>query len=100
MATTKHENKTFVLKDGENIIGRNGMPEQMLSLTDKYVSRKHAVVIMEKRGSEYVVSISDCKSTNGTFNKNKGKLKPGLKYPFKPNDYFVVGLTKLSVTYN
>jgi hypothetical protein len=43
------------------------------------------------------MSIEDKGSMNGTFNKNKSKLKAALKYPINNGDYFIVGLTKLSV---
>jgi hypothetical protein len=64
------------------------------------VSRKHANVRVEKKEDSYAIFISDWNSTNGTFNKIKARLKSSLNYQFMEDDYFVVGLTKLSVKYN
>jgi hypothetical protein len=44
--------------------------------------------------------MEDHGSLNGTFNKTKTRIKPNLKYPFTKDDYFVIGLTKLTVNFN
>jgi predicted Zn finger-like uncharacterized protein len=100
ISSSVNGSKSFNLKLGENIIGRGDGNSGDISIDDKYVSRKHAILSLENRENQLYVSISDCNSTNGTFNKDKNKLKPMLKYHFKNDDYFIVGLTKLSIKFN
>jgi hypothetical protein len=100
IATSKAGSRSFVLKEGDNLIGRGDDSNLSIKLNDKYVSRKHANVRVEKKEDSYAIFISDWNSTNGTFNKIKARLKSSLNYQFMEDDYFVVGLTKLSVKYN
>jgi pSer/pThr/pTyr-binding forkhead associated (FHA) protein len=90
----------FSLKEGVNLIGRKsdkGTAE--IKLADQYVSREHAKVYVENRAGKIYLSIEDVGSLNGTFNKSKAKLKTALKYPFTTGDYFIVGLTKISINH-
>ena len=100
IATTASGSRSFLLKEGDNLIGRDNEDSISVKLDDKYVSRKHAIVCVEKMSSGFAVFIADCQSSNGTLNNKKLKLKPQLKYQFTENDYFVVGLTKLSIKHN
>lgn len=86
------------LKVGEQVIGRksNATSAQVL-LDDEYVSRKHACISIEKKEGKIFFYIQDLGSSNGTFNRNKQRLKAGLKYAFLPDDFFVIGLTKISL---
>ena len=86
----------FNLKEGVNLIGRSTEGSgACIKIKDKYISRKHAEVILEKINDKVFVSIRDTGSMNGTFTKTKQRLKSGVKYPFTPNDYYIVGLAKL-----
>jgi predicted Zn finger-like uncharacterized protein len=101
VAQSKDKVQQFNLKMGTNILGRlSKTPEADLLIDDEYVSRKHAAVNIENRDNKVFISIEDNSSLNGTFNKNKVRLKSGLKYPFLPDDYFIMGLTKLTLKIN
>ena len=91
----------FNLKVGINFIGRKSAnPSSDFLIDDEFVSRKHAIIHVENRDNKLFISIEDAGSLNGTFNKNKVKFKPGLKYPFLQEDYIIIGLTKLSLKIN
>jgi pSer/pThr/pTyr-binding forkhead associated (FHA) protein len=64
------------------------------------VSRKHAVIQLENIDNKLFISFQDLGSLNGSFNKNKIRLKSNLKYPFLSDDYFIIGLTKLTIKFN
>jgi hypothetical protein len=91
--------RTGSYPDNPVLQGEDTAPSQDASIQvdDEYVSRKHATLHIEERDGKMYFSVEDLKSTNGTFDKNKKKLKPGLKYPFLPDDYFIIGLTKISI---
>ena len=100
VAQTKEQTKQFSLQLGDNIIGRVSDDEQVeISIKDPYVSKNHATIALEEREGKIFFFIRDDKSTNGTFNRNKVKLKSELKYPFTPNDFYIIGLTKLSIKF-
>ena len=97
----KEKIQQFNLKVGQNSIGRNSVNSATdFTIEDEYVSRKHAVIHVENRDNKIFISVEDSGSLNGTFNKNKVKFKPGLKYPFLQEDYIIIGLTKLSLKIN
>jgi hypothetical protein len=97
----KEKIQQFNLKVGQNSIGRNSVNSATdFTIEDDYVSRKHAVIHVENRDNKIFISVEDSGSLNGTFNKNKVKFKPGLKYPFLQEDYIIIGLTKLSLKIN
>jgi putative heme iron utilization protein len=97
----KEKIQQFNLKVGQNSIGRNSVNSVAdFTIEDDYVSRKHAVIHVENRDNKIFISVEDSGSLNGTFNKNKVKFKPGLKYPFLQEDYIIIGLTKLSLKIN
>lgn len=98
VAQTNETAKQIPIKSGENKIGRNKSLE--VALNDDYVSRDHASVFMEEKEGKLFFFIKDNGSSNGTFNQSKMKLKPGLKYPFTSKDFYIVGLTKLSLKFN
>ena len=101
IAQNKDKIQQFNLKVGANSIGRKSKTsESDFLVEDEFVSRKHAVVHIENRDNKIFVSIEDLGSLNGTFNKSKVKLKPGLKYPFSQDDFIIIGLTKLSIKFN
>jgi pSer/pThr/pTyr-binding forkhead associated (FHA) protein len=92
------EKTQLPLKTGSHIIGRKtDNAAASIQVDDEYVSRKHATLHIEERDGKMYFSVEDLKSTNGTFDKNKKKIKPNLKYPFLPEDYFIIGLTKISI---
>jgi predicted Zn finger-like uncharacterized protein len=100
VAQTKEQTKQFSLQLGENKIGRVSDDKQVeISIKDPYVSKNHATINLEEREGKIFFFIRDDKSTNGTFNRNKLKLKSELKYPFTPNDFYIIGLTKLSIKF-
>jgi RNase P subunit RPR2 len=103
VVTAKDGNQSrFFLKKGANYIGRKitGIEEGHMYISDIYISRKHAIVYAEQKEGKWFFSIEDCKSTNGTFNQLKIKLKPGLKYPFPPESSFIIGLSKITLKIN
>lgn len=89
----------FSLKEGVNTIGRKSEKGNVnIQLNDPYVSRVHALIRLEQFEGKIFISIEDAGSLNGTFNKKKVKIKSALKYPFTIGDYFIIGLTKLSIS--
>lgn len=97
----KEKIQQFNLKVGQNSIGRDSVNSVAdFTIEDDYVSRKHAVIHVENRDNKIFISVEDSGSLNGTYNKNKVKFKPGLKYPFLQEDYIIIGLTKLSLKIN
>lgn len=101
VAHSKEKVQQFSLKEGVNTLGRKAKtPVADFLVDDEYVSRTHASIHIENRENKVYVSIEDAGSLNGTFSKNKIRLKKGLKYPFLPEDYFIIGLTKLTLKFN
>jgi pSer/pThr/pTyr-binding forkhead associated (FHA) protein len=101
VSQNKEKIQQFSLKEGQNTIGRKSAnPSSDFLVEDEFVSRKHAVIHVENRDNKIFISVEDSGSLNGTFNKNKIKFKPGLKYPFSQEDYIIIGLTKLSLKIN
>jgi len=101
VAQTKNGVKQFELKMGVNSLGRKSdKTNTSIQLDDQFVSRQHAEIIIEERDQKLFVFLVDKESLNGTFNKMKTRLKSNLKYPITANDYYIVGLTKLSIKYN
>lgn len=93
--------KQFSLKLGENTIGRKSDSAKAgILIQDNYVSRDHASVFIEEKDGKLFAFIADNSSLNGTFNQKKSRLKPGLKYPLTPKDYYIAGLTKLFLKFN
>lgn len=98
---TKDQTKKVNLSLGQNSIGRASKNnESKILLDDQYISRKHATIHVEVVEQKMFFYVEDHSSLNGTYNKTKTRIKPNLKYPFKKDDYFVIGLTKLSVSFN
>jgi hypothetical protein len=88
----------FNLKIGVNKLGRKTNGAKLdLGIEDNYVSRNHAEILLEKKDNKYFIFIKDVGSANGTFSRGKNKLKSNLAYAFTKNDYFIVGLTKVSL---
>lgn len=101
VAQTKDSIKKYSLKIGANTLGRKSSTGDVdIMLDDKFVSRSHATITLEEKDGKLFVFISDNQSLNGTFNPQKAKLKANLKYPLTTNDYYIVGLTKLSLKFN
>ena len=101
IAQTSQRVDQFPLKEGVNKIGRiASTSEADIKIQDKYVSRQQAEIIIEKINNKLFVSIRDNGSLNGTFNRQKQRLQPGVKYPFSQEDYFIIGLTKLMFKFN
>ena len=101
VAQTKDQTKQFPLVLGENRIGRMSDDQKVeISIKDPYVSQHHATITLEERDGKIFFFISDVKSTNGTFNRKKVKLKSELKYPFTHEDFYIIGLTKLSIKFS
>ena len=101
IAHSKGGIKQFQLKLGENTIGRkNESSTCSIQIEDRYVSRNHAKIYVEEKDKKLYFFISDSNSKNGTHNKMKVKIKSNLKYPMTLNDFYIIGLTKLSLKYN
>jgi hypothetical protein len=98
IAQTKNGVKKYSLKPGVNQIGRKTSEgSNAIGLEDGYVSRNHAEIYLENKDNKFYFYIKDLGSKNGTFTKGKNRLKDNLKYAFTKNDYYIVGLTKLSL---
>jgi hypothetical protein len=101
IAQSKGSLAQFSLKMGVNTIGRKTAATITdIVLDDEYVSKKHATIMLENINNKLFISIIDNDSTNGTLTKSKTKIKSGLKYPFLQDEYFIIGLTKLSLKLN
>jgi pSer/pThr/pTyr-binding forkhead associated (FHA) protein len=101
LLTQSNENvKQYALKMGENILGRKAHDSSVIEISDNYVSRNHASIFIEERDNKLFLFITDNNSSNGTFNHKKIRLKSGLKYPITPNDFFILGITKITVKFN
>lgn len=101
VAQSKGRIKQYPLSLGDNTIGRKSDSSQSrIQIEDKFVSRNHAKITLEKKDKKLFFFISDLDSKNGTHNKSKVRLKSQIKYPVTLNDFYVVGLTKLSIKYN
>lgn len=101
LAQTKTGVKQFELKAGVNTIGRKSdKSDASIQLDDQFVSRIHAEITIEGSNQKLFAFVTDKESLNGTFNKMKSRLKTNIKYPLTINDYYIVGLTKLSIKYN
>ena len=101
IAQSKDSLQQVSLKMGANTIGRKTDNSKCdLMLNDEYVSKQHATVYIENLDNKLYISFVDNGSLNGTFTKTKSKLKKGLKYPFLQDEYFIVGLTKLTLKLN
>ena len=93
-----HQNFTYPLKKGLNLLGRKSENNECeIQLNDAYVSRQHAAITLVEKEGKIFIFIEDIDSRNGTFNRKKKPIKKNLKYPFTKNDYYIVGLTKLSL---
>jgi hypothetical protein len=98
---TKSNVKQFELNMGVNPVGRKSDNSNVkIQLEDQFVSRRHAEIHLEERDQKLFAFITDKESLNGTFNKMKSKLKTDIKYPITATDYYIVGLTKLSIKFN
>ncbi len=97
----KTETKQIPLKIGEFLLGRKNTNNlgDFLYLDDEFVSRNHCMVSIVQKEGKFSILIEDLNSTNGTFNSKKVKLKPGIKHAFHKDDYFIAGLTKISIKF-
>jgi len=79
----------FAIHEGENLVGRppkdGPMPVVALPDEQRFISRKHAIIIL-KGGS---IFIQDCGSDNGTYVNGK-RLDAGTNYPLKPGDVVTI----------
>lgn len=87
--------KKFVLKDGDNVIGRNDAdtPSDIM-LDDRYVSRRSVVItkVRKTKGSTYTLEVKKC--TNPVL-LNGQKLYADDKVGLNYGDIIVLGETKL-----
>jgi len=98
---SKYGVKQFALKLGENTIGRKTDSSNLdIEIEDEFISRAHASIFIHEKESKLYAFICDNNSLNATFNQKKTALKPGLKYPMTSKDYYIIGLTKLSLKFN
>lgn len=93
--------KQYALTLGTNTFGRKNIDkEKFILVDDKFVSKTHGeILIMEKDGKLFFY-IKDAGSLNGIFTKDKTKIPANSLVPFLENDFFIAGLTKLSIKYN
>ncbi len=95
---SKDKIQQFPLKMGKNTLGRKTESSGAdFQLEDEHVSRNHLELVLEETDNKLFVTLEDKGSLNGTFNKNKLRLKPSQKYPFKKDDFVIVGLSKITL---
>ncbi len=82
--------REFLLKAGENLIGRD--PSADVLLSDGTVSRRHARIIIEEK----TAYIEDLGSTNGTL-LNGQPLAPGQRVPLPPQAELRLGSVQLTL---
>ncbi len=98
---SKNGLKQVALKLGENTIGRKTDSSNLdIEIEDEFISRAHASIFIHEKDNKLYAFICDNNSLNATFNQKKAALKPGLKYPMTSKDYYIIGLTKLSLKFN
>ena len=86
---------------GKNTLGRKSeSSEAEFQIDDPHVSRIHLEVSLEENESKLFITLEDKGSLNGTFNKNKLRLRPSQKYPFQKDDFVIVGLSKVTLKFN
>ena len=91
----------FPLKMGKNTVGRKSEKSTAdFQIEDPHVSRNHLALVLEERESKLFVTLEDVGSLNGTFNKNKLRLKPAQRYPFGNEDFVIIGFSKISLKIN
>lgn len=90
------ETKQYPLRIGSFTIGRLSEPSTVdFAISDEYISRKHLNLEVKEINGKLAVLVSDCGSTNGTFNKNKVQLQASKFYPLRESDFIIIGLTKV-----
>jgi pSer/pThr/pTyr-binding forkhead associated (FHA) protein len=82
--------REFLLKAGENLIGRD--PSSDVLLSDGTVSRRHARIVIE----ENTAYLEDLGSTNGT-RLNGQAMSPGQRVPLPPQAELQFGSVKLTL---
>jgi predicted Zn finger-like uncharacterized protein len=98
---SKDKIQQFPLKMGKNTLGRKSdSSDSDFQIEDVHVSRSHLEVVLEENQSKIFITLEDKGSLNGTFNKNKLRLKPSQKYPFQKDDFVIVGLSKITLKFN
>lgn len=98
---SKDKIEQFSLKEGKTVLGRKSKNSGAdFLIEDEFISRNHINIYIEYINNKYFIGIEDNKSLNGTYNKNKVRLKSNIKYPFLVDDYYIIGLTKLSLKFN
>jgi hypothetical protein len=101
LVQNKEELIEVPLKKGGIILSRSNANklENYLYINDKFVSRKHAIIEVKEKEGKFSIFVKDLNSTNGTYDKNKNKIHPEEEIPFLKNDYFIIGLTKVSLKF-
>jgi pSer/pThr/pTyr-binding forkhead associated (FHA) protein len=89
------KDKSFPIREGNNLIGLGDYPE--IDLTefdvDEKVSEYHAII--NRKGNS--LTIEDFESLNGTFVNRGARLQAGVEYPIKPGDEIVIGRIFLNI---
>lgn len=89
---------TYSLKMGVNKVGRTTDNSVCpIQINDAFISREHLAITLQEQKGKMFIFIEDLGSRNGTFNREKKPIKKNLKYPFTKNDFYIAGLTKLSI---
>lgn len=89
----RHKGQSFVIGQGEQVIGRadkgEASPSIDLGTVDEEikVSRRHA--LLSRTGDK--VMLEDLGSTNGTYLNRTQKLEQGKPIELRPNDEIMVG---------
>lgn len=98
---SKDKVQQFPLKMGKNTIGRKSEKSTAdFKIEDDHISRNHLAVYLDEKDQKLYVSLEDMGSLNGTFNKNKLRLKPFEKYPLGKDEFVIIGLSKISIKIN
>ncbi|RMG18419.1 MAG: FHA domain-containing protein [Planctomycetota bacterium] len=87
----KHKGEDFKIREGKTTIGSD--PSCDVTLTDEYVSGKHATIKFVEKDGERIFILSDLDSANGTFLNDSEE--PIAREELVDNDTVTFGQTRM-----
>ena len=101
LVQNKTETKQIPLKIGVFLLGRKNINniENFVYVSDEFVSKNHVLISVVEKNSKVSISLKDINSTNGVYDFNKQKIRSGEIYNLNKDNYFIIGLTKLSLKF-
>ncbi|HEY9077717.1 MAG TPA: FHA domain-containing protein [Anaerolineaceae bacterium] len=92
----KGKTEVYQLQEGENLVGRpakDSIPAVPLPDPERFISRRHAKILVNRNGCQLV----DLGSDNGTT-LNRVRLTPNTPYPLKNHDLIVIEDRQIRIT--